>query len=141
MALYSKGIYEIRKKLLLTEKFIAEYCQVQLSWSYKQVMGFLFFRKLKLHFQILDPEYIFIDFTIYVNKKTICYKLHVTESTLQKWVESSTQIRVYTSPEGTKIDIISLHTFLQDSYEEGCKYSVTYYSDIGNQSIDFLHRK
>lgn len=131
MGLYKKGIYEVVKKLVLTEKFISEYF-LKLNWTYKQVMGFLFFRSVKLTIQKEDKDYVFVDHVVYVNIKTICYKILISETTLLKWVKSNPEIRSTESSNIMKVDIISLHTFLQNSYEQYCKYSDNY----NNQYLD-----
>jgi hypothetical protein len=137
MALFKKGIYEIEKKLLLLEKLIHSQFNDKFKWTYKQTMGFLFCRQLKiLKSNEFNENY--TDIQIFFTPESICYKLQITEITLNEWVRKNENIAIIKNNTSIiKVDLITLHTFIQSCYSHNKKYSDNYIIE----EIEFLKKK
>ena len=126
MALFKKGIYEIEKKLLLLEKLIYSQFEDKFNWTYKQTKGFLFYREFKiLKSNTFNENY--TDIQIFFTPQSVCYKLQITEATLNDWIKKNKNIVVIKNDNSIlKVDLITLHTFIQSCYSHSKKYSNDY---------------
>jgi hypothetical protein len=124
MALFRKGIYEIRKKLILTEKEVYKHLNKNFGWSYKHVVSMLYLREFKIAKSKHESNYDLIDFRVFIHADEICKKVQISKPTLLKWVKHSDAIETMgIETETLKVDLISFHTFLQKCFEHQAKYS------------------